>query len=86
MGKVRFEPVVGDAAGLFEARHTFLDIELNLAVRTECVEVVLVNYFVRDTGQCDFHVLVAGHGGAILKILDIEGHNTGTGSGNCDVK
>ena len=71
MGKVRFEPVVGNADGLFEAGHAFSDLEVNPTVRTECAEVVLVDYFFRDTGQCEFHVLVAGHGGAIVKILDI---------------
>ena len=55
VGKVRFEPVVGDAAGLFEAGHAFLDHEVDPAIRTERAEVVLVNYFVRDSGQCKFH-------------------------------
>ena len=32
MGKVIFEPVVGNAAGLFEARHAFSDFEVNPAV------------------------------------------------------
>ena len=68
MGKVRFEPVVGNASGLFEAGHAFSDLEGNPSVSTLCAEVVLVDYFVRDTGQCEFHVLVAGHGGAIVKI------------------
>ena len=66
MGKVSFEPVIGDSAGLFEAGHAFLDLEVDPAVRTECAEVVLVDYFVRDAGQCEFHVLVAGHGGTII--------------------
>ena len=66
MVKVSFEPVVGDAAGLFEAGHAFSDLEVNPAVRTECAEAVLVNNFVRDAGQCDFRVLVSGHGDAIV--------------------
>ena len=45
--------------------------EVNQAVRTECAEVVLVNYFIRDAGLCNFHVLIAGHGCAIVEILDI---------------
>ena len=69
--KVDFEPVVGNAAGFFEAGHAFSDLEVNPAIRTECAEVVLVDYFVRDTGQREFHILVAGHVGAIVKILDI---------------
>ena len=71
MGKVRFEPVVGDAAGLFEAGHAFSGLEVDPSVRTERAEVVLVDYFVRDAGQCKFHVLVEGHGSAMLEILDI---------------
>ena len=71
VGKVSSDPVVVDAAGLFEAGHAFLDLEVDPAVRTERTEVVLVNYFVRDAGQCKFHVLVVGHGGAIVEILDI---------------
>ena len=81
-----FEPVIGDAAGLFEAGHDFLDLEVNPAVRTECAEVVLFENFVRDTGQHKFHVLVAGHGGAIVKILDIQGHEAVTRSGDGAVK
>ena len=71
VGKVIFEPVIGDAASLFEAKHAFSDIEVDPAVRTECAEVVLIDYFVRYAGQCKFHVLRAGHGGAIVEILDI---------------
>ena len=69
--KVRFERVIGNAAGLFEAGHDFSGIEVNPAVRTERTEVVLVDYFVRDSGQCEFHVLVAAHCSAIVEILDI---------------
>ena len=82
MGKVRFEPVVGDAAGLFEAGHAFSDIEVNTSVRTKCGEVVLLNDFIRDKGQSEFHIIVAGHSGAIVKILDIQGHEAGTRSGD----
>ena len=39
--KVRFERVIGNAAGLFEAGHDFSGIEVNPAVRTERTEVVL---------------------------------------------
>ena len=49
MGKMSFEPFVGDAAGLFEAGHAFMDIEVNPAVGTKCTEVVLVDKIFRDT-------------------------------------
>ena len=86
MSNTSFDPVVGNSAGLFEARHAFSVLEVNSAVRTECAEVVLFGDLVRDTGQREFHVLVASHGGDIVKILDIQGHEAGTGSGDGDVK
>ena len=71
MGKVSFELVVGNADGLFEARHSFSDLEVDPAVGTERAEAVLVNNFVWDACQGKLHVLIAGHGGAIVEILDI---------------
>ena len=35
MGKMSFELVIGDAAGLFEAGHAFADLEVNPAVGTK---------------------------------------------------
>ena len=69
--KVSFELIVADAAGLFEARYVFSDLEVDPAVRTEHAEVVLFDYFIRYAGQCEFHVIVAGHNGTIVEILDI---------------
>ena len=37
MGKMMSEPVIGDAAGLFEAWHAFSDLEVNSAFGTKCV-------------------------------------------------
>ena len=71
MGKMSFDPVVGNAAGLFEAGYAFSDLEVNPAVGTKCAEVLLVKNFVRDTSQREFHVLVAGHGGTVVKFLDV---------------
>ena len=36
MGKMSFEPVVGDAAGLFGDGYAFLDLKVNPAVGTKC--------------------------------------------------
>ena len=65
------DPFVGNAAGLFEAGYAFSDLEVNPAVGTKCAEVLLVKNFVRDTSQREFHVLVAGHGGTVVKFLDV---------------
>ena len=67
--EVIFETVVGNASGLFEAGHDFLDLWVDPAVGTEHAEAVLVDYFVTDACQGEFHVLVAGHGVAIVEIL-----------------
>ena len=45
-----FELVIGNAAGLLEAGHAFMDLEVDPAVGAERVEVVLLNYFVWDAG------------------------------------
>ena len=50
MGEVTFESVVGDAAGLLEARHAFSDQEVDPAIGTERAEAVLFNDFVWDAG------------------------------------
>ena len=50
LGEVSFELVVGDAVGLFEARHAFSDLKVDPAVGTERAEVVLFNDFVWDVG------------------------------------
>ena len=71
MGEVSFESSVGDAAGLFEAGHAFSDLQVDPAFGTERAEAVLVDNFVRDACQGEFHVLVLGHGGAIIELFDI---------------
>ena len=50
LAKVSFESVVGDAAGLLEARHAFTDLEVDPDVGNERAEAVLLNYFVWDAG------------------------------------
>ena len=42
----------------------------------------MVNNFVQDARQGEFHVLVSGHGSAIIEVFDIQGHELGTGSRN----
>ena len=50
LGEVCFESAVGNAAGLLEAGHAFIDLEVDPAVGNERVEIVLLNYFVWDAG------------------------------------
>ena len=49
LGKVDFQPVIGNAAGLFETWHDFTDLHIDPAVRSDkAAQVVLLNYLVRE--------------------------------------
>ena len=78
LGEVIFESVVGDAADLLEAGHAFSDLEVDPAVGTERAEAVIFNDFIWDEGYGEFNILVPGHGGSVVKILDVQGHEAGT--------
>ena len=74
LGEVIFELVVGDADGLLEAGHAFSDLKVDPDVGTERAEAVLFNYFICDAGYFEFHILVPGHGGSIVKVFDVQVH------------
>ena len=46
--KVYIEPIVCNAAGLFQAWHTFADLQVYPSVRCKLEEVVLGNDFLRE--------------------------------------
>ena len=78
LGKVYFQPVVGDADGLFGTRNAFADLHIYPDVRAEkAAQVVLLNDLVREEIQGEFHVLESGHGGAVVEIFDIQRHKPG---------
>ena len=78
LGEVDFQPVVGNASGLFETRHAFVDLHIDTAVRAdEAVQVILLNDLVREEIQGEFHVLVSGHGGTVVEIFDVQRHKPG---------
>ena len=70
-----FQPVIGDAAGLFETRNTFADIHTDPAVGAD--EAAQVVNLVREEIQGEFHVLVSGHGSAVVEIFDVKCHKPG---------
>ena len=43
------------------------------------VQVVLINDLVREEIQGEFHVLILGHGVAVLEVLNVEHHKSGVG-------
>ena len=86
LGKVYLEPIVSDAAGLFQTWHAFADLQVYLSVRCKLEEVVLGDDFLREYCQADLHILVTPHGGVVLKILYVKSDEAGTGGGDCAVQ
>ena len=79
-GEMLGKAVVGDSSCLFQAWHSFLDFHVNPAVvGCERLEVVFVDDFVGHFGDMDFHVFVAGHGGTVIEIFQIECTESGVG-------
>ena len=72
LGKVYLEPIVRNAAGLFQAWHAFAYLEVYPSVRCKLDEVVLGDNFFREYCQADFHILVTPHGVVVIKILNVK--------------
>ena len=86
LGKVDLEPIVCNAAGLFQAWHVFADLQVYPSVGCELEEVVLGNDLFWEYRQSDFHILVTPHGGIVIKILNVQSDEVGTGGGDGDVQ
>ena len=52
------DPIVRNAAGLFQAWHAFADLQVYPSVGCGLEEVVLGNDFFGEYHQADFHILV----------------------------
>ena len=81
LGKVDIEPIVCNAAGLFQSCHDFSDLQLYPSVGCELEEVVLGDDFFREYFQADSHILVSPHRGIVIKILNIYSYEAGTEGG-----
>ena len=69
LGEVDIQPVIGNAAGLFETRHAFANLHIDPAGRTDkSAQVVLLNDLVQK---------VSGHGGAVVEIFDFQRQKPG---------
>ena len=84
--KVYLEPIVRDAAGLFQAWHAFADLQVYPSVRCKLEEVVLGDDFLREYCQDDLHILIPPHGGVVIKILYVKSDEAGTRGGDCAVQ
>ena len=82
LGKVDLEPIVRNAAGLFQAWQAFADLQVYPPVRCELEEVVLGDDFFREYRQADFYILVTPHGGIVIKILNVKIDEAGTRGGD----
>ena len=80
------EPIVRDAAGLFQAWHVFADLQVYPSVQCKLEEVVLGDDFLREYCQADLHILVKPRGGVVIKILYVKSDEMGTGGGYCAVQ
>ena len=80
------EAVVGNASSLFEAGHALANFDVHVSVRDKVEKVILGDDFVGDQLDWQLHVLVPFHGGAIVKVFDIEDHELGVGSGDSAVE
>ena len=81
-GKVDLESIICNASGLLQAWHAFADLQVYPSVRCELEEVVLGDDFFREYRQADFHILVTPHGGVVIKILNVNSDEAGTGGGD----
>ena len=84
--KVYLEPIVCDAAGLFQAWHAFADLQVYPSVRCKLEEVVLGDDFLSEYLQADFHILVTLQWGVLIKILNVNSDEAGIGGGDYAVQ
>lgn len=76
--KVGLEAVVGDFSSLFQTWHALSNFDVDVAVfGDKREEIVLVDDFLWNELDRELHVLIAFHGCAIVKILDIQDHEFG---------
>ena len=78
LGKVDLEPIVCNTAGLFQAWHAFVDLQVHPSVGCKLAEVVLGDNFFRKYVQADLHILIARHRSIVIKCFKIQSEETGT--------
>ena len=85
-GKVGNEGVVGDAAGLGEAIHAFVDFDVNVTFVDEGFKIVEFKNCLRDERDRDHHELGTGHRGVQVKVLDVHDHEACSWGGDNTVE
>jgi hypothetical protein len=74
--------VISNAAGLLEAGHSLVYLQVHIPIGGQGGEVVLAGDFVGDKGKRELHVFEAGHGCTIVEIFYIEDHEFCTRGGD----
>ena len=83
--KVRFEAIIGDAPGLFEAGHNLANLLVYPSVGAERLEVLLVNSLGRDASKCKVHIFLPSHISTVVEVLDVQSHKVSIGGGESAV-
>ena len=80
---MEFQPVIGNAAGLFDTRHAFANLHIDPDVwADEAAQVVMFDDIVREKIQGKFHVLVTGHGRSVVEVFNV-GRDGAVERGEC---
>ncbi len=66
---MHLEALVGNDAGLLQARYALLNLNIHPSVLGQIAQGVLVDDFGGYDLQRDAHVFVAGHGSVVVKIM-----------------
>ena len=82
LGKVDLEPIVCNAAGLFQAWRAFADLQVYPPVGCDLEGVVLGDDFFRKYVQDYFHILVFINRGIVTSLFNIQSEEPGTGGGD----
>jgi hypothetical protein len=80
------EVIIGNVPSLWEAIHTFTDLDINMVVMHKGRQVVFGHNQVRNDRNRDGHVFVLVHGCVQIKIFEIACHEAAIGSGDHAIK
>ena len=80
-GEMMDKSVLGNAAGLFEAGHSFPNFHVHVLVVDKVVKFVGVNDFLCNFVKAYAHVFVAGYWGTVVEVADLASGKAGSGCG-----
>ena len=81
LGKMDLDPIVCNAAGLFQAWHAFAYLQVHASIVCELAEVVLGNDLFKKYVQAYLNILIARHRSIVIIFFNIQSEETGTGGG-----